>query len=99
EESRASRERLDDALPGEARQLDYGRVRREREIEASGEDDGLAAYERLFERAFGIEATEPAGAAEGGVGATPLGGTSPLRLKTLARLAWERVEVYRREAE
>src|SRR3989454_11554561 len=93
EEIRASREPLDDPLPGEARELDYGLVRREREIEASGEHDGLAAYKRLFERAFGIEA------AEGGVGAVPLGGTSPLRLKTLARLAWERVEVYRREAE
>ncbi|PYV09773.1 MAG: hypothetical protein DMG23_09870, partial [Acidobacteria bacterium] len=93
EEIAASRELLDDPLPGEARELDYGLVRREREIEASDEHDGLAAYERLFERAFGIEA------AEGGVGAVPLGGTSPLRLKTLARLAWERVEVYRREAE
>jgi len=90
---------MDDALPGEARELDYGLVRREREIEASDEHDGLAAYERLFERAFGIEATEPAGAAEGGVGVVPLGGTSPLRLKTLARLAWERVEIYRREAQ
>src|SRR5712692_2110698 len=99
EEIAASRELLDDALPGEARELDYGLVRRGRESEASGEHDGLAAYERLFERAFGIEATEPAGAAEGGVGAIPLGGTSPLRLKALARLAWERVEVYCREAE
>src|SRR2546425_4445081 len=99
EEIRASRELPDDPLPGEARELDYGLVRRGREIEASGEHDGLAAYERLFERAFGVEATEPAGAAEGGAGAVPLGTTSPLRLKALARLAWERVEVYRREAE
>src|SRR3989442_2718808 len=99
EEIRASRELPDDPLPGEARELDYGLVRRGREIEASGDHAGLADYERLFERAFGIEATEPAGAAEGGVGAVPLGGTSPLRLKTLARVAWERVEVYRREAE
>src|SRR5712692_4619017 len=93
EEIAARRELMDDALPGEARELDYGLVRRGREIEASDEHDGLAAYERLFERAFGIEA------AEGGAGAVPLSGTSPLRLKTLARLAWERVEVYRREAE
>src|SRR3989449_616994 len=99
EEIRASRELLDDPLPGEARELDYGLARRGREIEASDEHDGLAAYKRLFERAFGIEATEPAGAAEGGVGVVPLGGTSPLRLKTLARLAWERVEIYRREAQ
>ncbi len=96
EEIAASRELLDDPLPGEARELDYGLVRRGREIEASDEHDGLAAYERLFERAFGIEATDPA---EGGAGAVPLGTTSPLLLKTLARLAWERVEIYRREAE
>src|SRR2546428_993790 len=96
EEIAATRELLDDALPGEARELDYGLVRREREIEASGGDDGLADYERLFERAFGVEATDPA---EGGAGAVPLSGTSPLLVKALARLAWERVEIYRREAE
>src|SRR5712691_6087081 len=84
EEIAASRELLDDALPGEARELDYGLVRRGREIEPSGEHDGLAAYERLFERAFGVEP------AEGGAGVVPLCTTSPLLLKNLAGLAWER---------
>src|SRR5712691_12016612 len=46
EEKAASRELLDDPLPGEARELDYGLARRGREI--GGDSDGLAAYERLF---------------------------------------------------